>query len=174
MKDEETTPTPNKLPKGSTVDKQGRIKLAKGKGGRPQNSGLILQVVEPSIIGHIVPLKVYKEIEDIALQFHSAFGYSAGQAAADMHEILLRHMSSGGIIESYKPMYTTTTDLRKYRILEIIHLPSVFGCMSIVPGYTLETKIGGLLSGKPRLISTNMYPNSKAFEHKNPDRREYG
>jgi hypothetical protein len=152
---------------------EGKLTPAKSKGGRPKHMGLILQQLpqEAGIVNCIVPLPLYHRIEAEVIKYHSN-KLSQKLLCNTILEELYRHRRSGGIIEVYRSLDTTTTDLRKYRILEIITLPATCGPVVLVPGFTQENEYKlSMQTGLVRQTKSNTYANDLAKNHKNPDRR---
>lgn len=153
---------------------EGKLRPAKSKGGRPKHMGMILQQLPggAGIVNCIVPLPLYNRIEKEVIKYHSN-KISQKLLCNTILETLHKHKSSGGIIEVYRSLDTTTTDLRKYRILEVIHLPATCGPVVLVPGFTQDNtyKIS-MLTGEVRLVEEKTYANDSAKTHQNPDRRE--
>jgi hypothetical protein len=155
----------------AVTKKDGTLAPGKAK-GRPFHVGQILQVLPGgSIVSTLVPVKLYRKIEkQVILCLQGTL--SERHLCLEVMEILSRHVDGGGIIEVYGTYNTTTTDLRKYRILEILQLPAQMGPLSLVPGFTVETEYKlSMLTGKVRGMKQITYPNKKALEHKNPDRK---
>ena len=151
---------------------KGRIIPGKAPRGRPKHAGLILQTLPTGVImGALLDMKAYKDMETHVMYFLRG-ELSEGQMGNRVMEALGRHVNRGGILEAYEVYGTTTTDLRKYRILEILHLPSTYGPLSLVPGFTAETRFS---INKRTLAVSNasgkMHPNDVAKKHINPDRR---
>ena len=157
----------------SKLQTKGTLKVVKSKGGRPTHVGLILQQLPTGgIVNCIVPMRIYKSLEEEVIKYHSG-NIKHKELCLFIMDTLQKHRSEGGIIEAYNTLDTTTTDLRKYRILEILTLPAMCGPVGLVPGLTLgNTYKFAIATGEMRLVDSKLSVNDIAKNHINPDRRE--